>query len=235
MAGYFQTPGSHVKFSIDGLQASHEAFRRGTQWSAVIKNAESFIKAGGHAVWKMIEFDHNKSEIAEVRALSEKMGFKKFELRKNNFPGLDGPIAKDVNLKEIPSEVQGAPISIQALENWNEAQIASVKFSTISCRSLDRKNIYLDAHGKVWPCCWVGGLPYRPEHSLRQWMESKVLSRYEKDFNSLHTQSLDKILNHSWLGTDLPSSWNNSGEKSGNPMISTCAKTCGVGTSCQGT
>jgi MoaA/NifB/PqqE/SkfB family radical SAM enzyme len=227
LAGYFQTPGSYIKFSLDGLKNSHEKFRRGTQWEKALGNARSFIAAGGRAVWKMIEFEHNRHEIPEARALAARMGFHKFDLRKNNYPGLDAPILREVELSPVPASVTASARSPEQLEQWNENQVREKKFDHIECRSVLNKNIFLDAYGQVWPCCWVGGLPYRPEHELRQWFQNKVQARYEKDFNSLERRSLEEILRQAWFQNDLESSWANKARDPLNPLPSTCAKTCG--------
>lgn len=227
LAKYFRSKRSYVKFSIDGLKDSHEKFRRGTRWSSTLRSAESFIGAGGRAVWKMIEFSSNREEVEAARALSEKMGFRKFELRKNNYPGLDGPISQEVDLRKPPESIVGAPLPLDLLEAWNLSQARERKFDRIQCKSLERRNLFLDAHGNVWPCCWVGGLPFRPEHELRQWFQRKVLDRFERDFNSLTRHELGEILSHPWLGGELEQSWAHDPVHFTNPLPSTCAKTCG--------
>ncbi len=227
LAAHFNTPGSHIKFSIDGLKNSHELFRQGTRWESVLKNAEVFIQAGGNAVWKMIEFKHNQIDIAEARNLATEMGFRSFELRSNNFPGLDDYITLPEDDRKSLTRTENLDFDETALDQWNTQQVDQKKFNSIECRSLTRKNLYLDAHGKVWPCCWVGGLPYRPENHLRQWMHKKLLSRYSDDFNSLESYSLSEILDHEWMKTSLPESWKNKNSTEKNPLIATCAKTCG--------
>lgn len=227
MATYFQAPGSYIKFSIDGLSESHAKFRRGTNWEQVLNNAKIFMAAGGRAVWKMIEFDHNRHEIEEARKLSEEMGFRKFDLRKNNYPGLDQPILEEVDWRKAPASVTQSARTQQELERWSQSEVSAKKFEHIECHSLKKKNIFLDSFGQVWPCCWIGGLPHRPEHELRQWFIQKISDRYGAGFNSLATKNLQEILNHSWFASELEQSWSKSPTSEINPMLSTCAKTCG--------
>lgn len=227
MASYFKTPGSHVKFSIDGIGKSHEMFRRGTSWETVLKNATDFLEAGGNAIWKMIEFQHNKCEVGDAAELAKKLGFKKFEVRANNFPGLDEYILQEAEPNISSREATSETLESTELTKWNISQLNGKKFDTIQCRSLERKNLYLDAHGSVWPCCWLGGSPYRPEPFLRQWMQKNVVDKYETSFNSLKSRNLEQILDHEWLKKYLPESWQRTPQDPQNPIIATCAKTCG--------
>lgn len=228
VASYFVAPGSHIKFALDGLEKSHEAFRRGTQWRKTIKNAQTFMAAGGAAVWKMIEFDHNRSEVEQAREMAQSLGFKKFELRANNYPGLDGFIMKSEDLSAMPASVPGEKLEPEALLDWNRRQLHGHESKKVFCKSLERQSLYLDAHGRVWPCCWVGGLPSRPEHELRQWFESHVMKQHPRDFNLLSQHELSDVLRSPWFSKSLPESWlYDTGADPGKTVMATCLKTCG--------
>lgn len=227
LAPFFKTPGSFIKFSLDGMAESHEKFRRGTKWETAFANARTFIEDGGRAVWQMIDFAHNHDEIERARHMAVDVGFKRFDLRKNNYPGLDEAIAEvPKSLNVIPATVAGISLNQESLHSWYLSQLNEKVVDEISCRSLERRNIYLDVHGQVWPCCWVGGLPYRPEHELREWFKGKVTNRYEAGFNSLAKLDLAEIIAHPWWQEHLPQSWNLDHGKSPE-LLSTCLKTCG--------
>jgi sulfatase maturation enzyme AslB (radical SAM superfamily) len=68
-----------VLFCLDGLEDTHHLYRQNTVWATVIRNAQTFISAGGYAVWKMISFNHNHHQIDNCRALSHRLRFAKFE------------------------------------------------------------------------------------------------------------------------------------------------------------
>ena len=70
---------AEVQFCIDGIDQVHSLYRQNTVYSTVIKNASEFIAAGGKAVWKMIDFDHNRHQEAECRRLAKEMKFIYFE------------------------------------------------------------------------------------------------------------------------------------------------------------
>lgn len=228
IAKHFMGTGSHVKFSLDGFKNSHELFRKGTQWEIALENAKTFIQGGGNAIWQMIEFDHNRYEVEDVRKFALNLGFKRFEVRKNNFPGLDKYIQQEKTPISQVLDLRRDSINPATLDEWNIQQIKQKVFKVIQCRSLERKSVYIDAYGRVWPCCWVGGLLHRPEHELRQWMRQKLTPRYGKDFNSLKLFSFREILCHEWFRRDLAESWSRDGADPINPLMATCAKTCGT-------
>lgn len=214
----FKQRGSYIKFSIDGLQKSHEVFRRGTDWNKVIDNAETFIASGGNAIWQMIDFKHNHHEIDECREFSHRMGFKRFDLRKNNYSGLDDYILSAPNALG-PSRPQD--ISWDNLQSWHNQHLTEASSQTIQCKSLGRKNLYLDVHGHLWPCCWVGGLPYRPEDHLRKHFIHQFLNNNWESLNeiSIQNRSLEQILSSNIFKSIEDSIQNIS--------FSTCKRTCG--------
>jgi MoaA/NifB/PqqE/SkfB family radical SAM enzyme len=66
--------GAEILFALDGLANTHSLYRQNTIWSVVIKNAKTFMDAGGRAVWKMIRFKHNHHQIEECRAMAKALG-----------------------------------------------------------------------------------------------------------------------------------------------------------------
>lgn len=74
----------YVVFSVDGLEDTNHLYRQGTVWTKIMENAEAFIKAGGRARWDYIVFAHNEHQVEEARALANKMGFEKFNIKKSN-------------------------------------------------------------------------------------------------------------------------------------------------------
>jgi len=153
------TPSHEVWFAIDGLEDTHSIYRQGTDWKKIIKNAEAFINAGGKAVWQFIPFAHNEHQIKDCMILSTKMGFHRFEFIKNaRYP------EQSFHYKT------GKPIEIAPWskhnDSWNrkgeilDKNTTKVENSTVktkNCMHLTMKSVYLDALGKLHPCCY---LPY---------------------------------------------------------------------------
>jgi hypothetical protein len=53
----------YLRFGIDGLEDSNHLYRRGTDWKTVMRSAETFIAAGGHAEWDFLVFKHNAHQV----------------------------------------------------------------------------------------------------------------------------------------------------------------------------
>ncbi len=72
----------YVRFGIDGLEDTNHLYRRGTDWKTIMRNAQAFIAAGGHAEWDYLVFRHNEHQVDQARELADEMGFKAFFVRK---------------------------------------------------------------------------------------------------------------------------------------------------------
>ena len=68
-----------VVFALDGTDnITHALYRHRTNYDKIIRNAKSFISAGGNAEWSFLVFKHNEHQLEEAKRLSEEYGFKKF-------------------------------------------------------------------------------------------------------------------------------------------------------------
>jgi len=71
-----------VIFSIDGLEDTNHLYRRNVKWSTLMENVNSYINAGGSAVWEFLTFGHNEHQIDEATKLSEDLGFYKILIKR---------------------------------------------------------------------------------------------------------------------------------------------------------
>jgi MoaA/NifB/PqqE/SkfB family radical SAM enzyme len=154
-----------VLFCLDGLEDTHHLYRQNTVWATVIRNANTFIATGGHAVWKMISFDHNCHQIDDCRTLSRQLGFAKFELVD------DGRNTAPVfNNRGEPTHVLGNYVGEKSFEVLfhkkttdqillEDIIIDRIPVANISCQTKKLKSIYIAATGDVSPCCFTGFYP----------------------------------------------------------------------------
>lgn len=123
----------YVVFSIDGLEDTNGNYRVNVNWDKVMQNAEAFIAAGGIAHWDMLIYRHNEHQVDACEQLARKMGFKWFRAK--------------VSKRALVGQLE-FPI------NWQPPQFRTSK---INCHALSEQSIYIDAQGRVSPCCWLGG------------------------------------------------------------------------------
>jgi MoaA/NifB/PqqE/SkfB family radical SAM enzyme len=122
----------YVVFSIDGLESTNATYRRNVVWHKVMSNARSFIEAGGSAHWDMLVYQHNQHEVDECEQLARDMGFKWFRAK----------VSK-----------RGFTESLRFPTGW---QPIEKKATGISCHALREQSVYIDAQGRIGPCCWLG-------------------------------------------------------------------------------
>jgi hypothetical protein len=151
-----------VVFGIDGLEDTHHLYRVGTTYDNVIKNAITFIKAGGKAEWCFIKFKHNEHQEDEAHTRAMALGFTSFVM-KNSSRFLGEPkyavldkTGTTTHYIEPPSDNKMHFISKDMITNYKE----TIMPLTIQCKVQTTKEIYIDAYKNILPCCWVASMPY---------------------------------------------------------------------------
>ena len=149
LASKLQGVNHDVWFALDGLKGAHEIYRQGTDFDKTIENATAFISAGGYATWQFIPWAHNEHQILDCIRLSQKLGFKKFKL-------LTG-VREEFNAKHWRT---GQPIEIKP---WSKSKQTNTyhlnpernKLELTDCRHLAKASVYLNANGRISPCCYL--------------------------------------------------------------------------------
>lgn len=231
-------PKNHdVIFGIDGLEDTHSLYRIGTKYEQVVKNAKTFIDAGGNAEWVFIKFKHNEHQVEEARYRAEQLGFRRFTVknstrfREKDFPVLDknGEVLYRI---EPPTDNQVILITPDMIKNYR----SWVDNSKIECYVQKNKEIYIDAYKRIFPCCFLASTPYNYSKSndLTFPVRTEIRTQYDRLVESLGgIESLDAIEigiknvidSNAWQ-TVWNYYWNE------NKLI-VCARTCGVNTSNQ--
>ena len=146
---YAKLLGQHaheVWFCLDGLADTHAIYRQATNFDTIISNAVSFIASGGTAVWQFIPWAHNEHQITDCIRLSQKLGFSRFEFVKD--------VRKDFESKDYRTGkiVEILPWKKDKAVNRYERNKTSVPIQ--NCRHLSQPSLYLNADGKLSPCCF---------------------------------------------------------------------------------
>ena len=152
-----------VTFSVDGLEDTNHLYRQDVSWDKVMERMKWFISAGGKATWKFVVFKHNSHQKSQAKALSEKLGFMDFVLvddGRNYGPALD----KDGNITHwiLPEDgsMSPTPYDVKAgIERYKSThynfKLEKRKYN-ISCEHLNDMSVYIDARGRIGPCCYQG-------------------------------------------------------------------------------
>jgi MoaA/NifB/PqqE/SkfB family radical SAM enzyme len=218
---------AHILFALDGLEDTHHLYRQNTVYDTVIKNAESFIQAGGNATWKMIEFDHNRHQIDQCKQLSQQLGFADFKLVQS-----DRTVAPVFNSKGQLTHTLGNYTGEQEFavlfhrKNTDtvllEDIVANKKESSINCRVKQSKSVYIAATGDVSPCCWTGLYPATYGAGQYHEVANAQLNSIIKRNNALE-YSLEECIN--WFN-EIEKTWSIDSFKQGRLVI--CNDVCGT-------
>jgi MoaA/NifB/PqqE/SkfB family radical SAM enzyme len=128
----FNQSQDYVVFSIDGLEDTNATYRRNVSWPKLMANAEAFIAAGGSAHWDMLVYQHNQHQVDACEHLARDMGFSWFRAKVSKRPF--------TNELRFPS-------------GWKPSTVTS---TAISCHALNEQSAFIDAQGRMSPCCWLG-------------------------------------------------------------------------------
>lgn len=148
-------------FAIDGFKENHEKHRIGTSYNKIIDNAKAFIDAGGVAEAQFISFDHNKDDYADLKQHLLNIGFSfVYKIQSDRFRN-DTFLILDKNQKEIGKLLPDNNSNVVSFKDTELLEILKKSFeSTIVCRSMHKKEIYIDAYKHLYPCCEIAAMRY---------------------------------------------------------------------------
>ena len=135
-----------VWFCLDGLADTHSIYRQGTDFDTIIKNATTFISAGGTAIWQFIPWKHNEHQIKDCIRMSQQLGFNRFEFIRD--------VRKDFESKHYQT---GQLLDIQPWgsdKKLNRLEQVKTQVLAKNCRHLSQPSVYLNANGKMSTCCF---------------------------------------------------------------------------------
>jgi MoaA/NifB/PqqE/SkfB family radical SAM enzyme len=219
--------GAEVLFALDGLADTHSLYRQNTIWSVVIKNAKTFMDAGGRAVWKMITFRHNSHQTEECKAMAKSLGFDRFELVDD---GRDSAPVFDHNgqLRHVMGDYQGET-RFKVLFHKKTHDTVMLEDITsdrrpknhVSCETKRLRSIYIAATGDVSPCCYTGFYPRTYGHGQYHQAANGQLAPLIKKNNALEYPLSQCI---EWF-SEIERRWKESDYANGRLII--CDDNCG--------
>lgn len=225
--------GVKVNFAVDGLKDTNHIYRRNVIWEVVEANMRAFSAAGGDGQWNFIVFEHNEKDVEAAELYAKQLNFdfrvkvtqkfrkfstwhvknngqKVFELKPSTIP-----LYRHDNVSNLPYESYDKFIPEKF--NLSDARFSEYDNVEIQCKSLERKELFLNFEGYVLPCCYVGTL-YGNGPNQQQFKDE-----YDWDKFSLVTHTLEEVVDNLSVIKD---SWS---KTTADGKILTCSQTCNKG------
>lgn len=225
-------PDNHrVVFALDGLEDTHHLYRIGTNFKTIIENAKAFMSNGGIAEWVFIKFKHNEHQVEKAKQLSKELGFKYFTVKNSSRFILEPKVSvlnqkgEEVYFIEPATDIPLKFIDKKVIDNYKLITSETI----IDCKVKLEKEVYIDAFGDLYPCCWLGLVPYTHIANDDAFeVRKEILNQHSQMINRLSCintfkSSIKDIINSDPYQTIWDDYWHK------NKLI-TCAKTCGVNT-----
>jgi len=201
-----------VVFSLDGLEDTHSIYRRNTDFGKVVQNIKSFTEERGRANVTMTLFEHNKHQVAEVRALAKSLDASVFTLR-HSFgdnlqiiaPGENYMIHACNEIPEERSELHNKHRLSDIKNHMEHLDFAdTIPEVETECPWLADRMVQIDPWGTVWPCCHISyhGTDVILEHTGEEATDENFVEA--RQMNNLKHTPLYTILSNRWYADVLP-------------------------------
>jgi len=197
-----------VHFSIDGYDnASNNLYRVNSDYDSVIAGLQTLrVSSDCQIVWAAIAFKFNEHHLEYMQQFAKRLGVDRFQLTLSTkfgsvYPsyGAEDPLQPSDQLvsgtKRFErvitnlSEKTETPISSTNIRLFQATP--SINGVTALCK-IGNKGLYIDARGRLFPCCWVAN---RYSHN-QEWQQQA------EKFN-LHHQTLQQALADDFWTTEL--------------------------------
>lgn len=201
--------GITIEFCVDGVGDTNRLYRQDTDFDIIIRNVREFIGAGGHAVWKMTKFEHNKSQRTDVYNIAKYLKFDSVIMRDS--VRTQGPVydrhGKKVYVIGTDEDTHPEILDqkeIDKLTKLYDSNQENTPPKKITCQAQRDRSIYVSADGHVYPCCWTGFNP----RAYRSTPLSNAYARWNRDLNQYinHNNALE-------VGLEAALSWFNNLDK----------------------
>lgn len=221
-----------VHFALDGLEDTHHLYRIGTNYNKIIENAKAFISSGGTAEWVFLSFKHNEHQVEQARKTAINLGFAKF-VHKQTIRFVGQPWF-DVVDKQGVVQYKLEPTSYDKITFIKPEVVKEykklVEAAEIDCKVKKQKSLYVDAFKTIWPCCWIGAIPYiySNPNSISHEYQSDTIESVNKLVSDLGGLESINLLNHSIRDVLTSIKWQEIWERYwAEKKLPTCAKVCG--------
>ena len=197
-----------VHFSIDGYDnSSNNLYRVNSDYDSIIAGVQALRSASACLIiWAAIAFKFNETHLGRMQELAKNLGVDRFQLTRSTkfgsvYPsyGKYDPLQPSKNFISSTHRFErvitnltdhsAAPISLTNIKLFHETQ--STNGITPLCK-IGNKGLYIDARGRLFPCCWVAN---RYSHN-QEWQHQA------ENFN-LYNNTLEHVLTDTFWTREL--------------------------------
>jgi MoaA/NifB/PqqE/SkfB family radical SAM enzyme len=197
-----------VHFSIDGFDnASNNQYRVNSNYDSIITGLQS-LRATSRCqiVWAAIAFKFNEDHLDRMQQFAKNLGVDRFQLTLSTkfgsvYPayGVSDPLQPSARFVSSTYRFERVitnltdksltPISLTNIKLFRETQ--TINGVAPLCK-IGNKGLYIDARGRLFPCCWVAN---RYSHNQEWQLQAEK-------FN-LHQRTLQQALADDFWTTEL--------------------------------
>jgi len=165
-----------ITFALDGLEDTNHLYRKNAKWDSIMTAVKTLKDKDFKMIWQFIPFKHNQHQIHDAKNLSEELGFDEFKLLLSD---------RWLGNKDLMPDKE----YVNSYHEHQKAVLVDVKYESNmspAClkNELPSNELYIDAEGDFYPCCWMGSYRYKYK---------SVFSPKQKPFN-IKDNTLNQIL-----------------------------------------
>ena len=142
-----------IIFAIDGLEDTNHLYRKNAKWKTIMNAIDVLQTRKCKINWKFLVFKHNQHQIYEAKKLSDKLNFDNFQLEQS-----DRWLGKQDLMPDRPYVDNYYKHQKEVL--INKEYTADMKPYCLT-NNLPSNDLYIDAEGDFYPCCWIGTYRYK--------------------------------------------------------------------------
>jgi MoaA/NifB/PqqE/SkfB family radical SAM enzyme len=221
-----------VHFSIDGYDdASNNLYRVNSDYDSIVAGLRTLRAASPCTiVWAAIAFRFNQDHLDRMQTMAKSLGVDRFQLTRSTkfgsvYPsyGADDPLQPSVQFvssshrfeRDVTYFTNGASkISQTNIQLYKDV---AVQNNVKPLCEIGNKGIYIDARGRLFPCCWVAN---RYTHNT-EWqtlaeqfnLHHRTLTDavadpfWETDFKAFKWQECQQKCNKNMVNQEYSTSW----------------------------
>ena len=197
-----------VHFSIDGYDnASNNLYRVNSDYNSIIAGLQTLRTTSAcNIVWAAIAFKFNEHKLDHMQSFAKKLGVDVFQITLSTkfgsiYPsyGIDDPLQPSTQFVSSTHRFErqifnltgktAAPVSETNIKLFTQTKAHN---GIVPLCKIGNKGLYIDARGRLFPCCWVAN---RYSHNS-EWQTQA------NNFN-LHTKTLQQALADDFWTTEL--------------------------------